>query len=117
MKTLWLTVIGLSLAGLISGCFTSQFRPITQTTSVKASADSVTIFLLERDLPPMMERLGTVTIHAYGSTLGIHQKVEDEIQKVGRQKGANGAFRVAHGTYDHDKDGLITYLLFRYTNP
>ncbi|XAZ82153.1 hypothetical protein A6C57_27885 (plasmid) [Fibrella sp. ES10-3-2-2] len=93
-----------------------QYRPITPPVSTMAPTDSagVTIFLLERDLPATMDRLGTITIHTYGSIFSIHQKVEDELQKIGRQKNANGAYRIGHGTYDHDKDGLVTYLLFRY---
>ncbi|GAB2562255.1 hypothetical protein GCM10027085_62470 [Spirosoma aerophilum] len=94
-----------------------QYRPIQDATNSGASVDSalVTIFLLERDLPARMERIGTVTIHTFGSIYSTHQRVEDELQKLGRQKGATGAYRIHHGTYDHDKDGLITYLLFRYT--
>ncbi len=104
---------------LLAGCASfPQYRPLTPLVRTAAPADSafVTIFLLERDLPATMDRLGTVTIHTYGSIFGIHQKVEDELQNVGRQKGANGAYRIGHGTYDHDNDGLVTYLLFRYTN-
>lgn len=102
---------------LTLGCASfPQYRPITPPVSTAAVSDSVgvTIFLLERDLPATMDRLGTITIHTYGSIFGINQKVEDELQKIGRQKGANGAYRIGHGTYDHDKDGLVTYLLFRY---
>lgn len=103
---------------LLAGCDASfpQYRPIAPPvrTVVPADSASVTIFLLERDLPVTMDRLGTVTIHTYGSIFGIHRKVEDELQTIGRQKGANGAYRIGHGTYDHDKDGLVTYLLFRY---
>ena len=101
---------------LTAGCVTSQFQPVQQTTNATASGDpaTVTIFLLERDLPPTFERLGTVAIPTGQSYFGVHQRVEDELQKVGRQKGANGAIRIQHGTYEHNERGVVTYLLFRY---
>jgi len=109
-------VFALILWGTV-GCIRSQFQPIQQAATLNASADSaaVTIFLLERDLPATMERIGTVTIHTFGSIYSIHQRVEDELQKLGHEKGANGAYRVQHGTYDHEHDGIVSYLLFRYT--
>ncbi|MEZ0542741.1 hypothetical protein [Fibrella arboris] len=106
-----------TLLFLTAGCVSfSQYRPIQGTTSSGASTDSatVTIFLLERDIPTTIERVGTVTIHTYGSIYSIHQRVETELQKLGREKGANGAYRVQHGTYDHEHDGIVSYLLFRY---
>ncbi|RCR66998.1 hypothetical protein [Larkinella punicea] len=105
-----------SLVHLTAGCTTTQFQPIQRSAGVQESSDSVAvrIFLLERDLPATFDPLGTVAIHIYGSVFGIHPKVEAELQKVGRQKGANGAYRIGHGTYDHDKDGIVSYLLFRY---
>ncbi|ADB42727.1 hypothetical protein [Spirosoma linguale] len=118
MKPVVSAYLAASLLFLITGCASfPQYRPIQSTINSGASADSavVTVFLLERDLPARMERIGTVTIHTFGSLYSTHQRVEDELQKLGRQKGATGAYRIQHGTYDHDKDGLITYLLFRYT--
>jgi hypothetical protein len=118
MKSVVSTCLSASLLYVIIGCASfPQYRPIQDTANSGASVDSalVTIFLLERDLPTRMERIGTVTIHTFGSIYSTHQRVEDELQKLGRQKGATGAYRIQHGTYDHDKDGLITYLLFRYT--
>lgn len=109
-----------TLFSMTAGCASfPQYRPIQRPTSGSAAlgdSATVTVFLLERDLPPTMERIGTVTIHTFGSIFKIHQQVENELQKLGAQKGANGACRIGHGTYDHDKDGLVTYLLFRYPN-
>lgn len=114
MKKLRLLGFGIALFGLITGCVTSQFQPITQSVSTNPSVNSVTIFLLERDLPPQFDRLGTVTVRTYSPGYSVHQQVEAELQKVGQLKGANGAYRIGHGTYDHAKGGMVTYLLFRY---
>ncbi|NID13573.1 hypothetical protein [Fibrivirga algicola] len=118
MKPVVSTCLAASMLYLTIGCASfPQYRPIERTPSAGTPADStgVTVFLLERDLPSAMERIGTITIHTFGSIYSVHQQVEDELQKTGRLKGANGAIRIQHGTYDHDKDGLVTYLLFRYT--
>lgn len=100
---------------LTVGCVTSQFQPIQNTTSVITPGDSspVTVFLLERDLPPTFERLGTVAIRIE-SRLDTHKRVEEELQKIGREKSANGAIRVQHGTYELDGVPIVSYLLFRY---
>lgn len=100
---------------LTAGCVTSQFQPIQNTTSATTPTDSatVTVFLLERDLPPTFDRLGTVAIRIETRD-DIHQRVQDELQKVGREKGANGAIRVQHGTYENDGATIISYLLFRF---
>ena len=86
---------------LTAGCVTSRFQPIQNTTGATPPSDSaaVTVFLLERDLPPTFERLGTVAIPTSQYGLGTHQRVEDELRKMGREKGANGAIRIGHGTY------------------
>lgn len=118
MKTVVSACLATSLLYLIIGCASfPQYQPIQGTANSGASVDSarVTIFLLERDLPTRMDRIGTVTIHTFGSIYSTHQRVEAELQKLGREKGATGAYRIQHGTYDHERDGLITYLLFRYT--
>ena len=106
-----------TLLVITAGCVTSRFQPIQNTTSAITPTDSaaITVFLLERDLPPTFERLGTVAISAGQYGLGVHKQVEDELQKVGRQKGANGAIRIQHGTHELDRSiGIISYLLFRY---
>lgn len=112
MKTYLLTGIGLTLLGLISGCVSSQFQPLTQTASTQAPFDSVTIFILERDLPSQIDRLGVVTFRTYRSGMGVHDQVKQQLQHEARQRGANGAFRLREGTYD--RLGIFAYLLFRY---
>ena len=101
---------------LTVGCATSRFQPIQRTSSAATPGDSaiVTVFLLERDLPPTFEQLGTVAISTGQYGLGTHQRVEDELQKTGREKGANGAIRIGHGTYSLERGGIASYLLFRY---
>ncbi|RYC66455.1 hypothetical protein [Spirosoma sordidisoli] len=83
-----------------------------QTTSTNALSDSVTIFLLERDLPPQFDRSGIVTFRTYRSGMGVHDQVKHQPQQEARQRGANGAFRLREGTYD--RIGIVAYLLFRY---
>lgn len=102
-----------SLLFLTAGCISSRFQPLQPSISVPTT-DSVTIFLLERDLPATFDRLGTVSFRMNQSGFGIHQQVVDALQKVGRQKGANGAYRISHGTYE--KVGIVTYLLIHYAN-
>lgn len=103
---------------LTAGCITSPFQPIQRSAGTPVSFDSVTvrIFLLERDLPSAFTSVGTVAIHTYDSVFSIHQKVEAELQKVGRQNGANGAYRIGHGSYDPGKEGIVSYLLVRYAS-
>lgn len=110
--------VSVTLLSLMTSCVRTpfvptQFQPMARLPS--ANTDSVTVFLLERDLPPTFDRLGTLNIHTVGIGFGVHQSVENELQRIGRQKGANGAYRVLHGTYDHEHDGIVSYLLFRYT--
>jgi|GEM_PF-4455855 len=114
MNTVRLTVIGMSVLGLISGCVTSQFQPVTQAPSTNESADSVTIFLLERELPSRYDRLGVVTFRTYRTGMGVHTQVQQQLKREARQRGANGAFRLREGTYD--RQGIVAYLLFHYTN-
>ena len=108
-------VLGL-LLWATAGCVRSQFQPIQQATTMNAPADSaaVTVFLLERDLPTSMERLGTIAVRVNQTTPNFHQILLGELQKVARQQGANGAYRLQHGTYELDRVGVVSYLLFRY---
>lgn len=105
---------------LTAGCaLTSQFQPIQRPTSGSATlgdSASVTVFLLERDLPPTFERLGPVAIPVSGVYAGVHKLVQDKRKKIGREQGANGAIRIGHGTYEIDKLVIVSYLLFRYAN-
>ena len=105
-----------TLLVLTAGCVTSQFQPIQNTKSAATPTDSatITVFLLERDLPSTFDRLGAVAIPTSQYALGTHQRVEDELQKMGREKGANGAIRIGHGTYNLDRGGIASCLLFRY---
>lgn len=112
MKKILSIVLGLSLLGLNTSCVSSQFHPLTQHASANASADSVTIFILERDLPPQIDRLGVATFRTYRSGMGVHNQVKQQLQQEAHQRGANGAFRLREGTYD--RLGIFAYLLFRY---
>lgn len=93
-----------------------QYRPIERTSSAGALADSTIVLPFYWNAICPLRWIGTITIHTYGTIYSAHQQVEDELQKTGCMKGANGAIRIQHGTYSHDKDGLVTYLLFCYPN-
>ena len=117
MKTLVSACVFALLLWGTAGCVTSQFQPMQQATTLSAPADlaTVTVFLLERDLPPTFERLGTVAVRVNQTTPNFHQLLLEELQKVARQQGANGAYRLQHGTYELDRVGVVSYLLFRYS--
>lgn len=103
-----------TLLFLTAGCVTSQFQPIQNTTAIPPTdSATVTVFLLERDLPPTFERLGTVAVRIE-TRADTHERVQDELQRIGREKGANGVIRVQHGTYELDGVAIVSYLLFRY---
>lgn len=103
---------------LTAGFVTSQFQPIQRVTDVTVTTPgdsaTLTVFLLERDLPPTFDRLGTVAIRVNQANRNTHQQLLDELQRVGKQQGANGAYRLQHGTYELDRVGVVSYLLFRY---
>ncbi|WP_111630597.1 hypothetical protein [Larkinella arboricola] len=81
----------------------------------RAQRDSVSVFLLERDLPREFERRGVVAITPPALTpADLAQWVNQQLQEECQKRGANGAFRVNEGTYP---PYVIRYLVFKYDKP
>ncbi|GAB3270959.1 hypothetical protein GCM10027347_41960 [Larkinella harenae] len=96
----------------LSSCVVSKFKPLSQVSGVEADSSSVTVFLLERDIPQDIEKLGVVTIaNIERATVNTDKHVKRQLQKDCQRLGANGAFRVNDGTYH---PAIVNYLVFKY---
>ncbi len=74
--------------------------------------DSVTVFLLERDLPREFERRGIVAITPPAQApADLAHWVKQRLQEESQKRGANGALRINEGTYPPH---VIRYLVFKY---
>lgn len=110
------TSLFILLAGLIIGlssCVTSRIKPYTQVSATsKQDTSSVKIFLLERDIPQNIERLGVVSL-TINSNAGMNMDkfIKDRLRKDCQRLGANGAYRTNDGTYI---PFVVSYLVFRY---
>ena len=91
----------------------STVRPLTATaTTVQLDGSPVNIFLLERDLPKDIERLGIVSILPTSQVaIGLDNQVKQQLKEDCKRLGANGAYRISDGTYS---SLVISYLVFRY---
>src|SRR5262245_61827018 len=111
-------LVGAFLIGLVlTGCARSKITMIGETGSRLQSADSASslkVFLLERDIPVDIERLGVVTIgfNPNGS-MSIYKYTKSALLKECQKVGANGAYRINDGTY---YPVTVSYLVFRYKN-
>ncbi|MEY4540538.1 MAG: hypothetical protein RLZZ306_2295 [Bacteroidota bacterium] len=104
---------------ILSSCISTKMIPVqnNETLIVKTFSpiepSSVTIFLLERDIPLSIERLGVLKIDMTNAMVrfdAIEEKLRIECAKIG----ANGAFRLNEGTIITNQGGVISYLCFRY---
>ncbi|MEZ0484142.1 hypothetical protein [Fibrella aquatica] len=91
----------------------------TQSGSTDAtgnSADSITIFLLERDIPPVIKRLGIINVAIDPGKSRVDKTVKTELRKNGKKVGANGSYRINEGYYPTNTQSsfYVPYLLFRY---
>ena len=106
-----------ALAGFsmcLHGCVTSKIKPLAGVGSdVQTDSSSVRIFLLERDIPQDIERLGVVSLSTLNQRpgLNIDQQVKRQLQTDCQRLGANGAYRINDGTY---YPGIVSYLVFKY---
>jgi hypothetical protein len=115
MLVVWLGV------GILS-CTTSRVIPAENSTimATTKSADlsgkpsyPVTIFLLERDIPPAIKRLRVVLISTTTRGVNVDRVVKRELQKRCDELGANGAYRLSEGYYPTNTLD-IPYLVFNY---
>ena len=104
---------------MLSSCISTKLIPIqsNETQIVKnfppIEPSEVKIFLLERDIPSSIERLGVLKINMTNAMVrfdAIEEKLRSECAKIG----ANGAFRLNEGTIITNEGGVISYLCFRY---
>ena len=109
LKAAYVCVINL----LLTSCVVSKIKPINEVSSTNNPAIlSPTVFLLERDIPQDIERLGIVTIALNSrATLNVDSYVKEQLAKDCQTLGANGAYRVNDGTYFPN---IVSYLVFRY---
>ena len=107
--------------GLLS-CTTSRVVPTEnspingQTKSADLPgkpSDPITVFLLERDIPPLIKRLGVVLISTTTHSVYVDRVVKRELQKKCQEVGANGAYRLSEGYYT-THTLAIPYLVFKY---
>ncbi|WP_425290898.1 hypothetical protein [Spirosoma linguale] len=107
-----------------TSCITPKSRVVpakniivnTQTKSDKSLGNPtfpVTIFLLERDIPSVINRLGVVRIVADRNYLNVDSTVKQELQRRCKELGANGAYRLSEGYYPGNRPE-IHYLVFKY---
>ncbi|XWW43784.1 hypothetical protein JYG30_13370 [Fibrella sp. USSR17] len=88
---------------------------ISQISSADSSGNAgnaVTIFLLERDIPPVTKRLGIVYIPINPRSLSVDKKVKRELLKKCQELGANGAYRLVEGYYPTNSF-YVPYLLLK----
>lgn len=109
-----ITIICFFLGTLLVGCSTSQTTFSDRNTGLNTLVkddSSLTVFLLERDIPLDIERLGVVTI-VNGSVTNVDKGVKQELRKKCQALGANGAYRTLDGFYP--RAYTYSYLVFRY---
>ena len=107
------TLVLILLSWLVVGCVTTQFTSTDNSTATDISATSdttLTVFLLERDIPTEIKRLGVVTIYIGAST--IDKTVKRQLKLKCQEFGANGAYRITDGFYP--SAGIVPYLIFKY---
>lgn len=108
-------IIPLLLSWIIVGCITSQVTSTDNNTSTGTSQTTdttLTVFLLERDIPTEIKRLGVVTILTDSAGFGADKKIKEQLKQKCQELGANGAYRIADGFYPGA--GAIPYLVFKY---
>ncbi len=109
----------IALAILSASCTTSRVRSIKSGDEVLVEkmddGSSLHVFLLERDIPLDIERLGMVSITPnIGMATDrskIHAKVKKKLREACQELGANGAYRINDGSYQPNE---VSYLVFRY---
>ncbi|AKD55440.1 hypothetical protein [Spirosoma radiotolerans] len=103
----------LFLGWTLARCATTQFTPTDSSTigdGQVVSDTTLTIFLLERDIPADIKRLGVITISV--GTAITDKMVKERLKLKCKELGANGAYRISDGFYPNA--GSIPYLVFRY---
>ncbi|GAB3803309.1 hypothetical protein GCM10028819_33020 [Spirosoma humi] len=103
----------LLLSWTLISCATTRVSSADNSTidnSQAANDTSLTIFLLERDIPVEIERLGVVTISVGQAT--VDKVVKEKLKLKCKELGANGAYRISDGFYPNA--GMIPYLVFKY---
>lgn len=103
----------LLLSWTLTRCVTTQVTSAANSTinDIPSTSDTtLTIFLLERDIPLEIKRLGVVTIPIGAST--IDKVVKEKLKLKCRELGANGAYRISDGFYP--SAGIVPYLVFKY---
>ncbi|MDR6197448.1 hypothetical protein [Siphonobacter sp. SORGH_AS_0500] len=108
-----LSILAIAISISFASCVTSRIKPYSQVThSSKVETSSVTVFLLERDIPQNIERLGVVSLRINGNAGMDNDKyVKDQLFKDCKKLGANGAYRINDGTYT---PLVVSYLVFKY---
>jgi hypothetical protein len=107
--------------GLLS-CTTSRVVPAESSVIMASGIPTekvtypVTVFLLERDIPPVIKRLGVVLISTTDHGVGVDRVVKRALQKKCQELGANGAYRLNEGYYPTNTLA-IPYLIFTYEQP
>jgi hypothetical protein len=106
-----LPLLGLSLLAL-AACVRTRTQSFDETMQTLDSA-GVTVFLLERDLPASIERLGVVRLTYPSAYAGLNKDVAVKRQLITacQRLGANGAYRTNDGFYPPYS---VSYLVFRY---
>ena len=96
-------------------CVTSNTISVSEAEAVNATDTAgVTIFLLERDIPLTIQKLGVVSIPFQLTTFNINRIdaiVKKRLNESCRKVGANEAYRINEGSY-YPK--IVSYLVFRY---
>lgn len=104
----------LFLGWTLTGCVTTQVTSADNSTLLgngQVEGDNnLTIFLLERDIPTTIKRLGVVTISV--GTATTDKMVKERLKLKCQELGANGAYRISDGFYPNA--GSIPYLVFKY---
>lgn len=115
MRQFFAKSVGIAIvAGMLAGaCVSSRIKPITQAGNATASSDTaLTVFLLERDIPKEIEKLGVIVIRIDSrAELTLDEQVKQRLRRDCQQLGANGAYRINDGTY---YPNIVNYLVFRY---
>ncbi len=94
-------------------CVSSRIKPYAQENSTSAiDTSGVTIFLLERDIPQNIKKLGIVSMRINNNAgMNMDGYVKTQLKKDCQKLGANGAFRTHDGSYP---PFIVSYLVFRY---
>ena len=96
-------------------CATSNAVQVNDAGIAKTTdTPELTIFLLERDIPQTINRLGTVSIPMKVNTLNLKQfdvNIKAKLRELCKEAGANGAYRINEGNY---QTYVVSYLIFQY---